>query len=450
MRSTIPLCAMLCACFIAAAMPRPASAAPTLGSAIFVHPDGASAATWAVGRAMLVGPDGDLEWDKLPHIAVYRGHMADSLTGTSNGGATTHAYGIKVHSSAFGLTTGGDAGEPIVDDDGQSMSVGRQAMRAGLRVGLVQSGTSTEPGTACFVTAAPSRYMHNEIAAQLIESGADVILGGGERYFLPKGTDGEHGPGVRDDGRNLIEEARAAGYTIVRTRDELLSLPSSATKVLGLFAANHTFNDRSEEELRHQGLPLYWPEAPTVGEMTEAALRILARDKTRFLLVVEEEGTDNFGNNNNASGVIEAMRRADQSFAASRRYVDENPDTLLITAADSDGGGMRMVGVVQDSGRHGLKPVAPTDSNGAPLDGRDGTGTPPFLAAPDRFGQRLPFHVAWASKGDVTGGVLVRAEGLNAALVRGSMDNTEIADLIRLTLFGPGSSRAIPANERQR
>jgi len=32
--------------------------------------------------------------------------------------------------------------------------------------------------------------------------------------------------------------------------------------------------------------------------------------------------------------------------------------------------------------------------------------------------------------------VLVRAEGLNSHLVRGSFDNTDIARLMRLTLFG--------------
>jgi hypothetical protein len=30
------------------------------------------------------------------------------------------------------------------------------------------------------------------------------------------------------------------------------------------------------------------------------------------------------------------------------------------------------------------------------------------------------------------------------------MDNTRIADLIRLTLFGPGGPEALDANERQR
>jgi alkaline phosphatase len=406
-----------------------------LGSVIFLHPDGTSASNWVALRNLDVGPDGELEWDKLPAMALYRGHMYDSLTATSNGGATAHAFGVKPWTDAFGLTGGADP-KPIVDEQGRSMSVADQAMREGLSVGLVQSGSAIEPGTAVFVTAVEARKMHDRIAVQLIESGAEVLLSGGERHFLPKGVDGVHGPGDRGDDRNLIEEAKQAGYTVVRTKEELEALPNDVEKVLGLFASYHTFNDKSEEYLAQRNLPMYDPEAPSVAEMTEAALRILTAKGKRFLLVIEEEGTDNFGNKNNAAGLIEAGRRADAAIGVSRRYIAEHPDTLLITAADSDAGGMRVVGIPM-RGRDEIPATLPaTDRNGAPMDGVAGTGTAPFVAAPDRFGQRLPFAVVWAAHDDVSGGILVRGEGLNSERIRGSFDNTDIPRLIRFTLFG--------------
>ncbi|MFP4353631.1 MAG: alkaline phosphatase [Phycisphaerae bacterium] len=417
-----------------------------VGSVIFLHPDGTSSANWAVGRNLLVGPDGQLQWDRLPVMAVYRGHMADSLTATSNGGATTHAYGVKVYSDAYG-TWGGPLASPILDRNGASASVARQAIAAGLPVGLVQSGTSTEPGTGCFVTSVPDRGMHEEIAAQLVASDADVMLGGGEKYYLPAGTKGLYGPGVRKDGRNLIEEARQLGYTVVRTRQELMDVPADTEKLLGIFAEYHTFNDKPEEVLAEQNLPLYWPEAPTVGEMTRVALRVLEAKNKRFLLVIEEEGTDNFGNNNNAVGLLEAMRRADEAIGICRDYVENNPRTLLLTAADSDGGGMRLRGIKTGPGRDVPAKLPPTDRNGAPIDGVGGTGTAPFVAAPDRFGKRLPFAVTWASLSDVTGGVLIRAEGFNSRLVSEPGDNTQIAEIMRTTLFGPaaaGPAQTVP------
>jgi alkaline phosphatase len=410
------------------------------GSVIFIHPDGTSASTWAAARALFHGPDGNLHWDRLPAIAVYRGHMADALTATSNGGGTTHAYGVKVASDAYGRTAGGARGQDIVDAEGHSLSVAMQAKRAELPVGLVQSGINTEPGTGCFMAAVESRGQHDEIARQLIDRGTDVILGGGEPYFLPTGVDGVHGSGVRTDGRNLVEEARQAGYAVVHTREALVSLPAGTKRVLGLFAAGHTFNDMTEEKLAALNLPAFSPSAPTVAEMTEAALRVLSAHGKRFLLIVEEEGTDNFGNHNNASGMLEAMARADDAIGVARAYLARNPKTMILTASDSDAGGMRLQAVRGQWGKGLPEKLPPRDSNGAPVDGRKGTETAPFLAAPDRAGQRLPFAIVWAAKGDVSGGVLVRAEGMNSHLVRGTCDNTGIARLMRVTLFGQPAS----------
>ena len=406
------------------------------GNVIFIHPDGASSATWGIARALYVGPDNDLVWDTIPELAVYRGHMADSLVATSNGGATSHATGVKVESDAFGRVRGGADAPRLVDEDGKPLSVALQALDAGLGVGLVQTGIASEPGTACFVTDAASRGNHDAIVAQLVESGCQVMLGGGERYFLPKGVTGRHGKGERTDGRNLIEEAKQAGYTVVYDREELAAVREGTTQLLGVFAFDATFNDDTEEKLKEKNLFLYEPEAPSVGEMTEAALKVLEANDERFLLVVEEEGTDNFGNRNNAVGVLEACRRADEALGVAQRYVQDNDDTLLITCADSDGGGMRMRGIVIGEGHTTPRNLPDRDRNGAPIDGVAGTGSAPFTAQPDRFGNRLPFAVYWPSLSDVAGGVIVRAQGYNSEQVKGSMDNTEVAELMRYTLFG--------------
>ena len=424
----------VCVAMVACEREAPSADVSTTGSVIFIHPDGSSASHWAAARNLYHGPDGDLHWDKLPAVAVYRGHIGDRLTATSNAGATVHAYGIKVPANAYGL----NAGRAMVDDQGRSLSVMHQAMAAGLPVGVVNSGTSTEPGTGCFLVSVPSRSQHEDIAQRLVESGADVILGGGEQWFVPESADGRHGPGKRTDGVDLIQRARELGFHVVLTRYELAALPADAAKVLGLFAANHTFNDKTEEALMEKMLPAYQRQAPTVAEMTQAALGVLSRKGKPFLLVVEEEGSDNFGNVNNAAGTLEALRRADEAIGVARRFVAEHPGTLLITAADSDAGGMKLIGLKSKDGQPPEK-VPPRDVNGAPLDGQFGTGTTPFIAAPDRFGQSLPFAIAWATRHDCTGGVLVRAEGLNASHVHGSFDNTDIPRLIRRTLFGENS-----------
>jgi alkaline phosphatase len=419
-----------------------AAAAPATGAVIFLHPDGASAGTWDAARALLVGPDGALNWDSLGDVAVYKGHLSDNITATSNAGATIHATGVKAPGKSFGMLGEGDAARPIVDEKGVPRSVAKQARARGIPVGLVNSGTAPEPGTAAFVVDARSRREYDEIALALVMSDAPVLLSGGEKHFLPESAQGVHGPGSRKDAKDVIALARDRGYLVIRTREELLNLPSSATKVLGLFAHDHTFNDLSEEDLAKESLPLYNADAPTLAEMTDAALTILRRLSPTFLLVVEEEGSDNFGNANNASGVFEALRRTDEAIGVINEFIARNPSTLVLTTADSDAGGMRAIGVDVDKA---TTAVPPTDENGAPLDGVSGAGSAPFVARADRAGVRLPFAVAWASQNDVSGGIVIRAAGLNAHMVRGTLDNTSIADLIRHTLFGTAMPEVIPA-----
>jgi alkaline phosphatase len=105
----------------------------TANNVIFIHPDGAGVSNWQAARFYCAGPDAELNWDRIPHIAVYRGHMADSLSATSNGGATSHAYGIKVPSSAFG-TDGKSTSRPTAAN-GEQGSLMHEAMRRGVRTG---------------------------------------------------------------------------------------------------------------------------------------------------------------------------------------------------------------------------------------------------------------------------------------------------------------------------
>ncbi len=412
-----------------------ASTGPRTGNVIFFHPDGSSSTHWAAARILRHGPDGALHWDRLPALGVYAGHTSDSLTSSSHGGATIHAYGVKVVRDSFGQ----NGTEPVIAASGKPMSIMEEALAAGKSVGLIQSGHLAEPGTAGFLASVDARAMRDEIAAQLMTSGAQVLLAGGERYLRPAGADGVHGPGERDDGRDLIAEARAAGYTVAFRLEELEALDlTEVDKLLGVFAWADTYNAASEEDNAESGLPAYDPDAPTLAAMAEAALTILSRNPNGFLLVAEEEGTDNLGNSNNASGTLEALLRADDAVGVFSQFVDTHPDTLLIMAADSNAGGMTLVGpsaaeitrLIPD----GVLP--PRMRNGAPLDGVAGAGTAPFVSGPDIHGVTHRFGISWSGFSDVSGGVLVRAKGMNADKVEPLLQNTTLYDLMYVTLFG--------------
>lgn len=458
---------------------------------IFLHADGAGANHWHAARSYWFGPDATMNFDRLPEIALYRGHMLDLLGGTSNGGATTHAFGYKVDGRGSYGKDGDGLATPPTDRYIQALSgfdgsIMREAAAKGLPTGIVNDGNIGEPGTGAFLAEVGNRNNWDEIARQIVQGRPGqndprpyVILGGGERNFLPRGVQGVHGPGDRGDSLNLIEELQNAGYVVIRTRAEFNSLmselaarPDYAPRVLGLFAHHHTFNDRPEEELIARGLldtsiladdkrsqlVLFGTlsgasgNPPTVAEMTEMALTILqraaAKDRTQFFLVVEPESIDNFGNANNSIGTLTATRIADEMVGVVLNFIDTvDRRTMLLTAADSDASGMQIIpqpmvaGVPQNVGTVTANRTGVTAQDiHNPLDGLTGRGTRAFVAEPDQFGQYLAFGVAWAGGPDFSGGIVSRAAGKNAWLLSQPFfterfDNIDVYRVMYAALF---------------
>ena len=481
-----------------------------VGNVIFIHPDGTGLNHWDAARMYWEGPDGLLQWDQLPEMAVYRGHLLDRLTSTSEGGATTHAFGHKVIGpDSFGE----DGGRSILALSGFPGSIMREAAHAGHPIGVVNDGDAAEPGTGAFLAEVDLRENANEIARQILKGrpGANdpdptVVLGGGERFFLPEGTprctdtiepdcavhiDPVDGAGpARTDGRNLIQEAIDDGWVVIRTREEFDTLQAQleadsnlAPKVLGLFAADDIFNDEPEEELIRLGLVddtandkqgrlVIWGDVPgtlgfnppTAAEMTEMALSILERHSQEvdlpFFLVAEVESTDNLPNNDNAIGGLRGLKQADDLIGVARQFQEQAPETLIITAADSDAGAMQVHSPppVDESSNvtatDGNPTGDPADEVQFPVDGIEGRGTAPFVAEPDALGQELEFAIAWIGTSDVAGAIISRAQGSNAELLHTmfsqKFDNTDVYRMMYLTLFGEllPSAEGQPAPDR--
>jgi len=548
------------------------------GNVIFLHPDGTALNHWHAGRIYWEGPDGISAYGHLPEMAVYRGHMADQLTGTSNGGATSHAFGVKVQGPD---SYGRDRGRPILALSGYPGSLLREAGCHGHPIGIINDGDiAGEPGTGAFLAETNTRGEPNEQTRQLLEgrpgfedgdcdprTGAienggqgdrlpDLILGGGERFFLPIGTplcrelssqppadalpltcaahsDAVTGAGpAREDERNLLELADALGYVIMRTRAELERVAARvaadadyAPRLLGLFGADDIFNDESEEALIKAGLlrqpehplpgegvaygpdkigrlviwgqrfgqygpndPNYSFDPPTVAEMTALGLEVLERRAKQarkpFAVVIEVESTDNLPNKNNAIGALRALKRADDTIGVARTFArTRDPQTLLLTAADSDGSGLQLLSLAPAeatmSPERASIPKTPTipvnahfDRDGAietfqvATDGVEGANTRAFVAEADAQlpyrplpnqatelppvpAQPLLFAIAWPGFSDFAGGILSRAEGLNADWLsraepfaagepplRQRFDNTDVYRLLYKTLFG--------------
>lgn len=502
------------------------------GNVIFFHPDGSGLNHWNAARLYFKGPDGTLNWDLLPNMAAYRGHMYDWPLGTSNGGATTHAFGYKVE----GLGSFGKDGTRLIKSlSGFSGSIMREAANNGIPVGVVNDGHIAEPGTGAFLAEVDNRDDWQEITRQMIQGRPGmsdttpwVIMGGGEADTRPQGTtllhrnvNEERGQPVNSQTSlrrdNLDLEAwwnsqgrgdmsndpeRRDDWIVIKTRAEFERLRTAlqadkryTPRVLGIFAYQDTFNDRNEEDLIARNLVIagrpvnyvgpapkkesrlaLWgdPDStrpghnpPTFTEMFEVAIEILDRAarhqadpaKRRFFLVAEQEAVDNFGNNNNSIGVLQAMRDTDEAIGVALNYLSKNPKTFIVTAADSDAGGMQVTTPYRSSVTNNPELINTTTlsnpsnpARGQPeiinipdgLEGRGSStgegGSRMFLSEPDQFGQRMQFGIAWSGRPDYGGGILSRAAGLNARLLNDvafsrRFDNIDIYRLMYLTLF---------------
>lgn len=233
--------------------------------------------------------------------------------------------------SATQLATGVAALSEVisVDDSGQPLeTVLEKAERAGWRTGLVSDTRITHATPAAFAAHVSHRRYENEIAAQLVDSGAEVLLSGGKRYFVPQGKGSK-----RKDDRDLLAEARDKGFTVLETRE---GLETATAPLLGLFASSGMLDGITDHATRGDEER----EQPSLLEMTQTAVRVLDQgNDTGFFLMVEAGQIDWAAHANDAGQLLHEMVKADEALHWLLDYVEDDGETLLVVTADHETGG---------------------------------------------------------------------------------------------------------------
>ncbi|HEX9723781.1 MAG TPA: alkaline phosphatase [Vicinamibacteria bacterium] len=258
----------------------------------------------------------------------------EALVTDSAAAATQIATGQLARNETLGLDADGRDTESIVE----------WFESRGGSTGLVTNMAVTHATPSAFATHQLSRYdPEHLLAAQLLGNPEiEVLLGGGARAFVARGhrtseslpgippvLDGES---VRTDRRDLIEEARARGYTLASDRESLAVGAQTARKLLGLFAAS---NLPYVVDKRHEGLT----GIPSLSELTQAALHVLARNEKGFFLMVEGGRIDYAGHDNDAGSLLQEILDFDEAVGVGALFQSENPETLLLVTADHGTGG---------------------------------------------------------------------------------------------------------------
>jgi alkaline phosphatase len=369
----------------------------TLGPPNRAHPrdiilligDGMGEAHRVAARWSAVGQNGALAMDPLPFGGWERTASLDDPVTDSAAAGTALATGFKTNNGMISM---------VPDSTPLTVTtILERAQAQGMAVGLVTNVQMAHATPAAFAAHVEHRSMMTEIARQMLALEVDVLLGGGEDEFLPvEGTGVYTGcypqVGERTDGRNLIDEAVAAGYTYVCDATDLTAVaPTSTTRLLGLFA---------DEGMQY-------PYSPSLAEMTEQAIAILSQDPEGFFLMVEGGQIDWAGHGNDAERVISDTIDFDQAVAVAQAYASIAGNTLVIVTADHETGGMSTTltstGIITEDG--------------------------PFFMPGG-----TPFYINWTTSDHTSADVPTTAQGAWSDLLIGTYENTHIHDVMRLAL----------------
>ncbi len=225
----------------------------------------------------------------------------------SAAGGTALSTGVKTYNGAIGVNPDTISVKTILE----------MAEEKGMATGLASTSSITHATPASFIAHQPSRNMYEEIAGDFLKTDIDVFIGGGYKHFTE-----------RKDGRNLADELRQKGYTVLQDLEAISKVKKG--KLAGLTAPEH--NGRVNE--RGNLLPV----------ATETAINILKKDKDGFFLMVEGSQIDWAGHQNNTIYIIEEMLDFDKSIGKALKFAAKNKETLLVVTADHETGGMGING----------------------------------------------------------------------------------------------------------
>jgi len=197
-----------------------------------------------------------------------------------------------------------------------------KAKKAGKATGLVSDTRLTHATPASFAAHQPHRSLENQIASDMLATGADVMLSGGLRHWIPKSTNdkGEtykqleqltqgdvYLKSKRKDDRNLLTEAEKDGYQLAFNRNMLDD--AKGEKLLGLFAYSGMDDGIAYSNKKKIGEQTQ----PSLKEMTQKALNILSKDEDGFFLMVEGGQIDWAGHSNDAGTMLHELLKFDEA-----------------------------------------------------------------------------------------------------------------------------------------
>jgi alkaline phosphatase len=294
--------------------------------------------------------------DALPLTGQYTHYALDKKTGKpdyvtdSAASATAWSTGVKTYNGALGVD--------IHEKD--HTTILEMAKAAGLKTGNVSTAELQDATPAALVSHVTSRKCYGpsvtsekcptnalekggkgSITEQLLNTRADVTLGGGAKTFSETATAGEW------QGKTLREQAQARGYQLVGDASSLAAITEASQDrpLLGLFSdGNMPVRWEGPKASYHGNIdkpavtctpnPKRDVSVPTLAQMTEKAISLLSNGEKGFFLQVEGASIDKQDHAANPCGQIGETVDLDEAVQKALEFAKKDGNTLVIVTAD--------------------------------------------------------------------------------------------------------------------
>jgi alkaline phosphatase len=245
------------------------------------------------------------------------GVVVSGIVTDSASAGTAFATGNKTYNAAISVSNE-DVAKPFA-------SVIEAAEISGKATGLVTTARITHATPAVYASHVRSRDNETAIASQYLTSGVDVLLGGGQSFFVTKDEKGK-----RVD-KNIIPDFQAKGYKVVQKAADLKALTTKNSKVLGLFGSSHV-----------SYVPDRTTETPNLAAMTSKAIEILSTNKKGFAIMIEGGRIDHAGHANDLPTMIQETLDFDAAFKVAMDFAKKDGNTSVVVTADHETGGLSL------------------------------------------------------------------------------------------------------------
>ncbi|WP_443946802.1 alkaline phosphatase [Pedobacter sp. AW1-32] len=254
----------------------------------------------------LMANHGDLNITRMRNIGFAQTLAADAGNTDSAAGATALATGSKSNNRYIGMGP----------DDRKRTNLVDTLAGFDIKSGIISVGDITDATPAAFYAHQLERTMSQEIAADLLNSKVELLIGSNQKSFLENKNAGLIN-GLKSKGFNL--STSLADFQKQQTGKQLVLLPDSATK------------------------PVYKGRGAMLSQSLQHSIDLLAKNKNGFFIMTEGAQIDYGGHANNLPYVATEMLDFDKTIEAALRFADENGETLVIVTADHETGGLSLL-----------------------------------------------------------------------------------------------------------